>query len=173
MQLGCVGSERAGKFTDYEKARLDLNQLLSDLTASPSEMAAATVQINQDGRRRSAREVLSYPEIKWADICRVWPELHVADGAMAEVVSIDALYSTYIARQANDVASVRAEEERLIPDAFNYQELPGLSNELKQKLAKQRPQNIAQAARLEGMTPAAVALLIAHLRRAGDLKRAS
>ncbi len=173
LQLGCVGSARAEKFSRYEKARLDLNLLLADLTASPNEMAAAGVQINQDGRRRSAREILSYPDTHWADLCRVWPELAATDEKSAELVSIDALYSTYIARQANDVASVRAEEERRIPDGFDYDELPGLSNELKQKLARHRPQNIAQAARLEGMTPAAVALLIAHLRRTDDLRRAS
>nr|WP_299505510.1 tRNA uridine-5-carboxymethylaminomethyl(34) synthesis enzyme MnmG [uncultured Rhizobium sp.] len=172
VQLGCVGVERANKFADYELARTDLNQKLSELTASPTEMAGAGLHINQDGRRRSAREILSYPEIQWDDICRVWPSLLDIDRKVAKLVAIDALYSTYIARQANDVASIRSEEDRTIPADFAYENLPGLSNELRQKLTHLRPLNIAQASRIEGMTPAAVALLIAHLRRAGDLKQA-
>lgn len=173
VQLGCVGVERANKFADYEAVRTELNQELTELTASPTEMANAGLHINNDGRRRSAREILSYPEIDWDDICRVWPVLLERDRKVAKLVSIDALYSTYIARQANDVASIRSEEDRTIPSDFAYENLPGLSNELKQKLIHNRPQNIAQASRIEGMTPAAVALLIAHLRRASDLKQAS
>lgn len=172
MQLGCVSDQRAIKFADYETARTGLNKTLAELTASPTEMASAGLHINQDGRQRSAREILAYPEMQWADLCRVWPSLQDVDQSLARQVAIDALYSTYIARQANDVASVRSEEARAIPQDFAYNDLAGLSNELKQKLSRLRPQNIAQAARIEGMTPAAVALLIAHLRRAGDLKQA-
>ncbi|WP_159952805.1 tRNA uridine-5-carboxymethylaminomethyl(34) synthesis enzyme MnmG [Rhizobium sp. 18065] len=173
VQLGCIGFERANKFANYELARTDLNQKLLELTASPTEMAGAGLHINHDGRRRNAREILSYPEIQWDDICRVWPSLLDIDMKMAKLVAIDALYSTYIARQANDVASIRSEEDRTIPSDFAYQNLPGLSNELKQKLVRLRPLNIAQASRIEGMTPAAMALLIAHLRRANDVKQAS
>jgi tRNA uridine 5-carboxymethylaminomethyl modification enzyme len=128
-------------------------------------MASAGVSVNQDGRRRSAREILSYPEISWSDIIRVWPELADEDPVIAGVVEIDCLYHVYLERQSADVAGLRAEEDRLIPDDFDYGALQGLSNELKAKLSAHRPLNVAQASRIEGMTPAAAALIVAHLRK--------
>lgn len=173
IKADCVAAERRKKFEDYRQLRQNLNETLTELTASPNEMASVGVQINQDGRRRSAREILSYPDVSWSDLCKIWPQLGAVDRKLAEVVGIDALYSTYIARQANDIVAVRAEENRSIPEDFLYADLPGLSNELRQKLERQKPRNIAQASRIEGMTPAAVALLIAHLRRQDSLKHAS
>ncbi len=129
--------------------------------------------MNQDGRRRSAREILSYPDVGWAEILKVWPELADVDKAIADVVAIDCLYHVYLERQTADIVSVRAEEDRQIPEGFDYSKLSGLSNELKLKLTAQRPLNVAQASRLEGMTPAAIALLIAHLRKESTTRLAS
>lgn len=165
ISIGCVGADRASKFSTYAAQRTDLYARLGLLLASPNEMSAVGVSVNQDGRRRSAREILSYPEISWADVVRVWPELAAESGKIAEAVEIDCLYHVYLERQASDVADVRAEENREIPSDFDYLVLSGLSNELKAKLTAQRPMNVAQAARIEGMTPAAVALLVAHLRK--------
>lgn len=165
ITIGCVGVDRASEFSTYAAQRTDLYKRLGALLASPNEMAAVGVNVNQDGRRRSAREILSYPEISWADVVRVWPELANENGKIAEAVEIDCLYHVYLKRQALDVADVRAEENREIPSDFDYVALSGLSNELKAKLTAQRPLNVAQAARIEGMTPAAVALLVAHLRK--------
>lgn len=165
ITIGCVGVDRASKFSTYAAQRTDLYERLGALLASPNEMAAVGVSVNQDGRRRSAREILSYPEISWADVVRVWPELAAENGKIAEAVEIDCLYHVYLERQASDVADVRAEENREIASDFDYLALSGLSNELKAKLTAQRPLNVAQAARIEGMTPAAVALLVAHLRK--------
>jgi len=165
ISIGCVRSDRASKFSTYAAQRTDLYERLGSLVASPNEMSAVGVSVNQDGRRRSAREILSYPEIGWADVVRVWPELTAENGKIAEAVEIDCLYHVYLERQASDVADVRAEENREIPSDFDYLLLSGLSNELKAKLTAQRPLNVAQAARIEGMTPAAVALLVAHLRK--------
>ncbi len=165
ISIGCVGPDRASKFSTYAAQRTDLYERLGLLLASPNEMSAVGVSVNQDGRRRSAREILSYPEIGWADVVRVWPELAAESGKIAEAVEIDCLYHVYLERQASDVAEVRAEENREIPSDFDYLALSGLSNELKAKLTAQRPLNVAQAARIEGMTPAAVALLVAHLRK--------
>lgn len=165
ISIGCVGFDRASKFSTYAAQRTDLYERLGSLLASPNEMAAVGVSVNQDGRRRSAREILSYPEIGWPDVVRVWPELAAENGKIAEAVEIDCLYHVYLERQASDVADVRAEENREIPRDFDYLILSGLSNELKAKLTAQRPLNVAQAARIEGMTPAAVALLVAHLRK--------
>lgn len=165
MAVGCVSAERTQKFAGYQKARVELYDRLESLKASPSEMLLAGVSINQDGRRRSAREILSYPDVGWQEVVQVWPELEDVDQTIADVVAIDCLYHVYMQRQNADIVSVRAEEERLIPEAFDYAALSGLSNELKAKLQAQKPLNVAQASRLEGMTPAAIALLIAHLRR--------
>lgn len=165
LAVGCVGSDRATKFARYQEQRIGLYDRLGSLTASPNDMSAVGVSVNQDGRRRSAREILSYPDITWADVVRVWPELSSEDAYIATAVEIDCLYHVYLERQSADVAGLRAEEERQIPDEFSYEALPGLSNELKAKLSALRPANVAQASRIEGMTPAAVALLVAHLRK--------
>ena len=165
LAVGCVGSDRAAKFARYQEQRIGLYDRLGSLTASPNDMSAVGVSVNQDGRRRSAREILSYPDITWADVVRVWSDLSSEDAAIAAAVEIDCLYHVYLERQSADVAGLRAEEERQIPDEFSYEALPGLSNELKSKLSKLRPANVAQASRIEGMTPAAVALLVAHLRK--------
>ncbi|MDH4414534.1 MAG: tRNA uridine-5-carboxymethylaminomethyl(34) synthesis enzyme MnmG [Rhizobium sp.] len=165
IELGCVAADRAAKFETYRAQREGLYAHLGTLTASPNEMAAAGVAINQDGRRRSAREILSYPDIGWDHVVRIWPELQTVDRKIAAGVEIDCLYQVYLERQAADIEGVRAEEDRIIPHDFDYAALSGLSNELKAKLMAGRPRNVAQAARIEGMTPAAVALLVAHLRK--------
>lgn len=165
IEIGCVGAERADKFRSYARDRQELYAALEQLMASPQEIVAAGVSVNQDGRRRSARELLSYPDRIWDDVVRVWPELKIWDRKIADLVAIDCLYHVYLDRQNADVISVKAEENRSIPSDFDYSALSGLSNELKAKLSAQRPFNIAQASRLEGMTPAAVALIIAHLRK--------
>lgn len=173
IDLGCVSADRATKFETYRAARLELYERLDTLTASPNEMITAGVSMNQDGRRRSAREILSYPDVGWAEILKLWPELAKVDKALADVVAIDCLYHVYLERQTADIISVRAEEDRQIPEGFDYSKLSGLSNELKLKLTAQRPLNVAQASRLEGMTPAAIALLIAHLRKESTTRLAS
>ena len=173
IELGCVGSERRQKFSAYETARLELYGKLETLVASPAEMTTAGVPVNQDGRRRSAREILSYPDRSWDDIVRIWPVLASTDRKIADLVAIDCLYHVYLERQNADVVSVRAEEDRQIPGDFDYTSLSGLSNELKSKLTAQRPLNVAQASRIEGMTPAAVALLLVHLRKVPPIGLAS
>ncbi|NBB49981.1 tRNA uridine-5-carboxymethylaminomethyl(34) synthesis enzyme MnmG [Rhizobium sp. CRIBSB] len=173
IRLGCVGSERQAKFLDYQQQRLDLFEALGSLVCSPNEMAAAGVSVNRDGRRRSAREILAYPEVSWSDVVKVWPDLASCDEKISDAVSIDCLYEIYLERQSADIQSVRAEEERAIPVDFDYSSLSGLSNELKGKLGALRPHNVAQASRIEGMTPAAVALLVGHLRKTTNSRLAS
>ncbi|TPP07295.1 tRNA uridine-5-carboxymethylaminomethyl(34) synthesis enzyme MnmG [Rhizobium glycinendophyticum] len=168
MKIGCVGAARAARFLSYSQKRTTLSLQLENLTASPKEMEAAGISVNQDGRRRTAAEVLSYPDRSWDDICRLWPALVAVEAPIAEAVRIDALYAVYLERQATDIARVTSEEARIIPADFDFDSISGLSNELKLKLTRQRPNNIAQAARIEGMTPAAVALLITLLRKSVD-----
>lgn len=172
IDLGCVSRERRERFEAYRAEREGLLSHLEELTATPKEAQSQGVTVNQDGRRRSARELLSYPDIDWTDVCRIWPELLEVPSQMAEAVSIDALYSVYIERQAHDIAGMRSEEERLIPRDFDFHALSGLSNELKQKLTATQPWSIAQAARVDGMTPAAIALLVGYIKKNERLREA-
>ncbi|PPJ45124.1 tRNA uridine-5-carboxymethylaminomethyl(34) synthesis enzyme MnmG [Rhizobium sp. KAs_5_22] len=165
MEIGCVGSARAERFSVYQAQRLSVYERLESVTVTPNEAAGAGIAVNQDGKRRSARELLSYPDVDWDRLCRLWPELGDVPERVAAGVSIDALYAGYIERQTSDIVDVQREEDRRIPLDFDYGALPGLSNELKQKLGAAKPWSVAQAKKINGMTPAAISLLIAHLRK--------
>ncbi len=165
MEIGCVGSARAERFSVYQAQRLSVYERLESATVTPNEAAGAGITVNQDGKRRSARELLSYPDVDWDRLCRLWPELGDVPERVAAGVSVDALYAGYIERQTSDIIDVQREEDRRIPLDFDYAALPGLSNELKQKLAAATPWSVAQAKKINGMTPAAISLLIAHLRK--------
>ena len=171
IELGCVGSPRASRFSNYASQRISTYAELEELTVTPVEALSAGISVNQDGKRRTARELLSYPDLGWSDLCRIWPHLRNVPDKVAAGVSIDALYSNYILRQTADISDVMSEEDRRIPAEFDYSELPGLSNELKQKLTAARPWSVAQAKKINGMTPAAVSLLIACLRKAEPMRR--
>ncbi|MCA1970257.1 MAG: tRNA uridine-5-carboxymethylaminomethyl(34) synthesis enzyme MnmG [Rhizobium sp.] len=171
MELGCVGSARASRFSTYASHRISKYAELEELTVTPVEALSAGISVNQDGKRRTARELLSYPDLGWSDLCRIWPHLSDVPDQIAAGVSIDALYSNYIIRQTADISDVMSEEDRRIPADFDYSKLPGLSNELKQKLTATRPWSVAQAKKINGMTPAAVSLLIACLRKAEPTRR--
>ncbi|EJK80839.1 tRNA uridine-5-carboxymethylaminomethyl(34) synthesis enzyme MnmG [Rhizobium sp. AP16] len=165
LTIGCVGSARADRFGDYmEKLEWARSQLKA-LSVTPSEAEKAGLHLNKDGQRRTAYDLLSYPEHSIDSLSGLWPELRSIDRRVVEAVEIEAAYAVYMDRQTSDIVQVRREEERLIPQDFDFLILSGLSNELKQKLAKAQPKNIAQASRIDGMTPAAISLLLAHLRK--------
>ncbi|ANM12841.1 MULTISPECIES: tRNA uridine-5-carboxymethylaminomethyl(34) synthesis enzyme MnmG [unclassified Rhizobium] len=166
IQLGCVSGEREQRFTRY-KAEIEAGRiLLQSLTVTPNEARRVGLNINLDGQRRTAYELLSYPNYDFNALRAVWSEeLGGIAPKAAEALEIEAGYSVYLDRQAAAIADQQRDEERHIPADFDYGSLSGLSNELKAKLGAVRPFNIAQAAIVEGMTPAAVALLLVHLRR--------
>jgi len=109
--------------------------------------------------------MLSYPNISISDLAKIWPRFGALDAKVAEQIEIDAKYQVYLSRQAADVAAYRRDESFALPDDFDYGALPGLSNEAKQKLQTHRPRTIGHAARIDGITPAALTLLVAHVRR--------
>lgn len=168
IELGLVSAARAAKFDAWTQAASKLRERLNDLTATPNELVKRGLKLNQDGQRRTAYELLSYPDQTMAGLAVMWPELAEVDAKLAEMLEIEASYTVYMDRQASDIADIQREEGRLIPKDFPFSGLPGLSNELKQKLDRIRPANIAQAGRIDGMTPAAVSLLLVALRRAGQ-----
>lgn len=163
--LGIVGQERLGRFTEWTAEMNRSRELLRFLKITPSEAARFDLKLNQDGQRRSAYELLSYPDMSVDRLSLIWPELGSLPKRTVEALEIEAAYAVYMERQASDIAEVRREEEKTIPDGFDFSGLPGLSNELKQKLTKAMPVNIAQAAKVDGMTPAAISLLLASLRK--------
>ena len=170
--LGCIGSTRSQAFTRKIEALQGGRQLLELSQLTPNEAARHGLDINRDGRRRSAFELLSYPGIDVSRLAAVWPRLGTIEPKIAAQLEVDARYASYVDRQHADVATVRKEEGARIPADFNYGALAGLSAEVRQKLEKLRPATLAQAGRMEGMTPAAVMLLLAHLRKGQARKSA-
>lgn len=172
VALGCVLEDRKEKFSRYFDS---LTECLSDLKErqlSPNEAAQFDISLNRDGLRRSAFQLLSYPDVELGDVLRVWPDLGRYEPRVLNAAAIDAAYAVYLERQSQDIAERIKEEARLIPIDFDYGALIGLSNELKQKLERVRPASIGHAERIEGMTPAAIALILAHLRR-GTVNKAA
>jgi tRNA uridine 5-carboxymethylaminomethyl modification enzyme len=172
FENGLVGDKRA-EYYGKKAANLEAGRtLLQTLVASPSEARKAGLPVNEDGKRRSAFELLSYPDFEASDLTKLWPQIGDLDASVLEQVSIDAQYAVYLDRQKADIEAVRRDEQRAIPDDLDYMEIPGLSMELRYKLTQYKPQTIAQAQAMDGMTPAAITLLLAVIRR-GALRKAS
>jgi tRNA uridine 5-carboxymethylaminomethyl modification enzyme len=167
IAIGCVGPERTrahrSKLAALEAAR-DLAQVS---TLTPSEAARHGLSLRKDGHRRSAFELLSYPNLAVADLARIWLRFGELAPKIAQQLEIDAKYAVYLTRQAADVESYRRDESLVLPDDVDYAALPGLSNEARHKLDARRPRTVGQAGRIDGITPAALTLLAAHVRRQG------
>lgn len=163
--LGLVDDARWQVYRDkmdrYDAARTIAEQRLM----SPTELAAAGIPVRQDGQRRSLFSLLALPDIDTSAVTALDPDLAGVTPATLQQLRNDALYAQYTDRQQREAECLRREEAAVIPDDFDYAGVSGLSNELRQKLERHRPQSIAQAGRIEGMTPAALALLLALVRR--------
>jgi tRNA uridine 5-carboxymethylaminomethyl modification enzyme len=133
---------------------------------SPSEAMRHGIEVSQDGVRRNGMQFLAYPGIDLARLATIWPELGEIDADTAERIETEARYSVYLDRQAADIEAVKLEESRMIPDGLRFDEVPGLSNELKHKIGNRSPRSIADLQKIDGMTPAAVALVLSHVRAA-------
>jgi tRNA uridine 5-carboxymethylaminomethyl modification enzyme len=170
QMAGIVGHDRQKRFADFTSDLDRGRELMKNISISPSQAAKQGLKLNQDGQRRSVYEMLAYPDITMETLTGHWPELLTLSGKVAEVLEIEASYAVYMQRQSADIVDIKRDEDRKIPDDFDFQTLSGLSNELKQKLEKARPENIAQAARVDGMTPAAISLLLALLRKSSAIR---
>jgi tRNA uridine 5-carboxymethylaminomethyl modification enzyme len=171
-RLGCVGSRRSKTFAAKTRDLADGQALLERLGLTPNEAERYALDINKDGKRRSAFELLAYPGIDMARLTTIWPEIGKLDPAIAAQLEVDARYAAYVRRQEADVMALRRDESVSIPADFEFGRLPSLSTELRQKLERHRPATLAQAARIDGMTPAALLLLLAHLKKAPQQKSA-
>ena len=170
--IGCIGNLRYTSFNKKLSALKEGKARLQGFSLTPNEAAQYRIDLNADGRRRSALELLAHPAVDPAVLARVWPEIaDIPESVLAEL-AVDARYEPYVARQSEDIEGLRRNEQIRIPPDFMYQSLPGLSVELQQKLDRNRPVNLAQAARIDGMTPAALLLLLAHIKKAADRRSA-
>jgi len=165
-RLGLASSARQERFAEVSGRLNDAREMAKAKTLTPSEARRHGIEVNMDGIRRSAYDLLAYPEMDVARLAEIWPELRSIDPKAAESLETEARYAVYLDRQMADVAHMRREEQRLIPDDIDFSKLPGLSNELKQKMRERRPRSVAAAERMEGMTPAALAIIVSHIRNA-------
>lgn len=165
INLDFIGKTRSKAFKAKSKALDDARGLLDGLSATPNELASHGIAINMDGVRRTARELLAYPEIDRAALSRLWPQLKSLDPQIAEQLEIDSRYSGYLERQEADIRAFRRDEALAIPDDIDFGALPGLSTEVCSKLEQARPATLAAAARISGVTPAALTALLTFVRR--------
>jgi tRNA uridine 5-carboxymethylaminomethyl modification enzyme len=172
IALGCVGEARSHRHRAKMASLGAAKTLTKSLTLTPNEAARHGLLLNKDGHRRSAFELLAYPEIGWAEIRCIWPELSAIDPSIAVHLEIDAKYDVYLKRQAADVDAFRRDEGLILNDV-DYSVVPGLSNEARSKLEAARPRTVGQAGRLDGLTPAALGILAAYLRREARKKPAA
>jgi tRNA uridine 5-carboxymethylaminomethyl modification enzyme len=173
IEIGCVGQVRCDLHREKMAALTGLREMARRLTVTPSEAEPFGFALNRDGQRRTAFELLSYPDVGLADVARIWPEFLGVPSSLGTQLEIDAKYAVYLDRQAAEVAAFKRDEAFAIPDAIDYAVVPGLSNEVRQKLSAVRPRTIGQASRLDGITPAALVLLAAFVRRGHFAKVAS
>jgi tRNA uridine 5-carboxymethylaminomethyl modification enzyme len=171
IATGLVGAARAAAFERRDAALTVGETRLRQVKVSPTAARRVGIKVNGDGVARSAFDLLSYPTVGTADVLRLWPELAAIAPDVLEQLATDAQYSVYVERQEADVAALRRDEQREIPAWVDYALIPGLSIECRQKLTQLRPATIAEAQRIDGLTPAAITLLLSIIRR-GALQKA-
>ncbi|MEC9077664.1 MAG: tRNA uridine-5-carboxymethylaminomethyl(34) synthesis enzyme MnmG [Pseudomonadota bacterium] len=164
-RVGCVSGERSAAFDaklkEIEKAR----SVLDVFAMSPSALKKNGISVAQDGITRSAKRLLSYPEVTFKRLEKLWPELSDFSLEVREQMEIEGRYDAYLNRQAADIEAFRRDEELKIPADTDFSQIGGLSNEVKEKLSKRRPPTLGAASRMSGVTPAALTALLRHVRR--------
>jgi tRNA uridine 5-carboxymethylaminomethyl modification enzyme len=168
LAIGCVGHQRAAAFAARVAALGGARTLMDRLSATPNQLRDAGLVINQDGIRRTARELLAYPGIDLGRLAAIWPELRAFDAPTAEQLEIDARYQGYLGRQEADIQAFRRDESLHLPPDLDYGAIASLSIEVRSKLATTRPTTLGAAARISGVTPAALTALLRHVKRAND-----
>ncbi len=167
IEKGCVGGDRARQFVNRKGHISDGINFLESLALTPERAKKKGIKLRADGRKRNAMELLGYKDIGWGTLKRLWPEAQRWDGDAAEQIEIEAKYKIYLSRQESEVAAYKRDRALAIPPTLNYHNVGSLSNEARQSLEVARPENLAGAARLPGVTPAALTALMVHLRKSG------
>jgi tRNA uridine 5-carboxymethylaminomethyl modification enzyme len=164
ISLGCVGGVRQRSYADKMAALTAAREFARAVSLTPTEAEKHGLALNKDGQRRSAFELLSHPNLGVAALAKIWPRLREFPPKITAQLEIDAKYDVYLARQAADIAAFRRDESLTLPEEIDYAGVNGLSNEARQRLQSVRPRTIGQAGRIDGMTPAALTLLVGHVR---------
>ena len=165
IEIGCISTFRKEAFLDKVDKIEECNTILSEKEFTPNQLIAQGISVSQDGNKRNLKQVLAFPNITFDNIKVFDNRLSDIESEIQQQAHRDALYSNYIDRQKKDIESVKRDEAIKIPSSFDYQSMSGLSNELKNKLLNQKPKNIAQASRIEGMTPAALFLILSKVKQ--------
>lgn len=165
LQWGIVGAARQKAFAAQQQALDKARSWAQSVSLTPNQANLFGLKVNNDGVRRSAYDLLSYPDISLAHLAEIWPEIEQFSPKIQEKLEIEAQYAVYMERQAQDMAQLERDEKLIIPQDLDFSCLAGLSNELRAKLMARQPQTIAEAQKIEGMTPAALLLLMAEIQR--------
>lgn len=164
--FGLVGKRRLNSFLVKKAGLESLRSVLQELTLTPNEAAKFGLKINQDGVRRNGITLLGFTEITFQILQDIWPEqLSGISDVLARQVEIDAMYSGYLERQNQDVMAFRKDEALAIPETMDFGAIEGLSNEMREKFSVARPTTLGAAARIAGVTPAALTILLAHIKK--------
>jgi len=172
IDLGCVADDRKSSYLKKMESIHTAREMLGKISLTSTQANAAGLKVNQDGVKRTGLTLLSYPDINFADLAVIWPQLADIKPETALQIERDALYASYIDRQKTDIAALLRDEAHQIPDGFSYDDIAGVSNELKTKLIKVQPRTLGQAGRIDGMTPAALTLVLAKLKQQRKKKSA-
>jgi tRNA uridine 5-carboxymethylaminomethyl modification enzyme len=164
IKVGCVGKERVKKFRAKKRALEKARAFVQTLHKTPKQLKNMGFQVNVDGHNRKPLDLLAYPNVKWADVVQVFPELSNIKPEVAEQLEIEGIYQGYLARQSLDILAFKKEEALLIPEDFDYRKVGGLSNEIVERLEQTRPATIGAMSRMRGITPASVTAVIGYLK---------
>ena len=160
-----MGQARRDAFASKLEKLVDLRRSLEQVSLTPQEAGTHGIRVKRDGRRRTGLDLLSFPDVSFEVLSDIWPELQAISPDIAQQVANDALYANYFERQSRDAAMIKRDENHRIPAEFEFSNIEGLSNEIKSKLALHRPESLADAAKIDGITPAALTLILANLRK--------
>lgn len=172
IKAGCIGSARRAHYEAKEKAIAVSRETLKGLTITPNEARQHGLVLNQDGIRRSAFDLLNYSLVELRTLAAIWPEMQAIDADVMEQLQVESLYASYLDRQYLDIESFKKEEGLRIPEGFDYDTMASLSNEVRAKLKHAAPETVGAAGRIPGITPAALSILIATLKKSGYKKSA-
>jgi tRNA uridine 5-carboxymethylaminomethyl modification enzyme len=165
LDIGCVGSRRAGVWDKKSADLASARRIACEFSMTPNELQKLGLPVNLDGQRRSAFDLLRYPEIGWADVCRIWPDMTGIAPDIVEQIEIDAAYAGYMDRQETDIHAFRKDEALILPNTLDYSQIGSLSTEIRQKLEQFRPATLGAASRIPGVTPAAIVSLLRYVKK--------
>ena len=160
-----IDDKRRKAFGQKKEELQAITALAQARSLTPNEAERVGLKINKDGQRRTAYELLAYPDLDLDRLTEVWPEFGTFSPVVRKQLEIEALYQVYMQKQTDDIETFKKDEALVIPSGLAFEDINGLSNELKQKLNHVRPQTLGQASRIDGMTPAALTLVLAHSKR--------